>query len=319
MASLREQVRNELLQFWGNSFVEYSSEYKYYVKEVKDNLFGEEMSPEHQKMFANGSGSELDDKKTPAKAKAIDSSSMLSYNFFRYVDESHPLKIDGVEYDKVFFEVKLRTLRTRSNPANIDVVLVSKDKKAILFIESKFLEYLESGSTYFSKSYTNDGYKSYYYDSNRESEDLHEISKRFHNKPKSYNYGIKQNICHLIGISNLKNAKDAQSKFEELYGDKKNKEIYKDLVDAAISEDVSYKFMNIVFWPSNEKASKKCNQYIDELVSFRSNIPPVLQQYISNTFIITYKDLYDLLNDKLSVRDKLEERYIKYHSEKKFL
>ena len=322
MASLREQVRDELLGYWKNKDgfdkYKYSDDYKYYVKEVKDNLFGEEMSSKHLKMFENGSGSELEDKKTPAKAKAIDSSSMLSYNFFRNIDESHPLEIDEIEYDKVFFEVKLRTLKTRSNPANIDVVLVSKDKKTILFIESKFLEYIESGSAYFSESYTSDDYNLYYYEDNKERETLHKMSKNFMNEPKCYNYGFKQNICHLIGISNLKKSKKARKKFEKLYDNKKNKEIYKDLIAAVDSRDVSYKFMNIIFCPQNEKALQKCNNYIKKLQSFTDKISLDLPQYIGCPFIMTYKELFDKLPEKLSVKKELKERYINYHSEKEW-
>jgi len=316
MASLREQVREELLGYWKDGFYKYkySDDYRYYVKEVKDNLFGEEMSLKHLKMFENGSGSELEDKKTPAKAKAIDSSSMLSYNFFRYIDESHPLEIDEIEYDKVFFEVKLRTLKTRSNPANIDVVLVSKDRKTILFIESKFLEYIESGSAFFSESYKKEVSYYSYSDNKVDVKDLLEISNNFVNKRGHYNYGIKQNICHLIGISNLKNSQAAQKWFINTYR-KKYKDVYTDSdIDVFVNPKTTFRFMNLIFCPKNEKAKKAYENYRKDLEEFWKSLPPVIKEFIRTPFIMTYRDLFNKLPNELKVRGNLEERYIEYHS-----
>ena len=145
---IREAIRNELLQVRG--FKPFSDGYnynEYYVLNLEDNLIGGNMTNRHREMFEKGSGGELHD--TPAKAKAIDSSSMLSYNFFRHICEDCPVEIEGIKYNKVFFEVQIKTLK-KGSPANMDVVLMSEDKNTVLFIESKFLEYLDSGSVKFS-------------------------------------------------------------------------------------------------------------------------------------------------------------------------
>lgn len=321
MASLREQVREELLEYWkkidGFGKYKYSDDYKYYVNDININLIGGNMDDAHRKMFENGSGSELKD--TPAKAKAIDSSSMLAYNFFRNINDKCTITIDNVEYNKVFFEVKLRTLEGRSNPANLDVVLVSKDKKTVLFIESKFLEYLENGAAEFSDSYTKED--SYFMDNKVDVEDLLKMSNNFKNNRGHYNYGIKQNICHLIGISNLKNSGDARKWFEETYTNSKYKDVYtKSDIDVFINPATTFRFMNILFCPQNEEAKKAYKDYRNDLEDFLKNVErfpeKIRNSYIGETFIKTYKELFDEICDNLPIetKEELKNRYIDYHS-----
>jgi hypothetical protein len=306
MADLREKVREELKKYWKEGeFNAYSDKYQYYVSDVNENLFGKGMLEVHRRMFEEGSGSELED--IPAKAKAIDSSSMLSYNFFRNINENCSVEIDGIEYNKVLFEVKLRTLKVRSSPANMDVVLVSRDENTVLFIESKFLEYLENGSADFSDSYIKQD--SYYTDENDEWSDLLEMSNKFQNKRDRYNYGIKQNICHLIGISNLRQSKKAREWFKNTYN--KLLEEY-----GAILKAKSYRFLNILFVPKQEDAYDCCTKYMKDLEN--SFIPEKIRKnYIGKTYIMTYRELYNKLSNTLSndIRNYLNNRYIKYHHE----
>ena len=311
MASLREKVREELIEYWKGGFdkYKYSDDYKYYVNDINKNLIGGNMDDAHRNMFENGSGSELKD--TPAKAKAIDSSSMLSYNFFRNINGECSLEIDDIEYDKVFFEVKLPTLRSSNAPANMDVVLVSKDGKDALFIESKFLEYLEYDSVDLAKSYSKDA-SSYFID-NKETEALLEMSKKYENKKGlRYNYGIKQNICHLIGISNLKKSEKVKKKFAKTYEKQWNNY-------SAILNAENYQFMNIIFHPSFPEASQEAEKYIKELDNFQKDLPSDIKKYTRSPFVMTYRNLFDLLSDQLQdeIREELEERYINHHSKKK--
>jgi hypothetical protein len=68
------------------------------------------MGEAFQNMFNDGSGSELH-----SKAEAVHSSSMLSYNFFHWIDEEHPFVFEDVIYTKVLFEVKLKTIKGRAD------------------------------------------------------------------------------------------------------------------------------------------------------------------------------------------------------------
>lgn len=310
MSKVQENVKKELLKaFSEKGFTPYSKRYKYYVKSLDENIIGGSMSTDQWNMFDDGSGGELVDVVTPAKAKAIYSSSMLSYNFFRNINEDCTLKIDHIEYDKVFFEVKLPTLRSSNAPANMDVVLVSKDGKDALFIESKFLEYLEYDSVDLAKSYSKDA-SSYFID-NKETEALLEMSKKYENKKGlRYNYGIKQNICHLIGISNLKQSQNAKEKFTKTY--EKKWDNYSAILDAE-----NYQFMNMIFISNLPEASKEAENYIKELNDFQKEfLTSNIKRYTRTPFVMTYRELFDKLSDKLQgkIRDALQRRYIDCHS-----
>ena len=309
MSKLKENVKKALFEaFSKKGFTPYSEKYKYYVKCLDENIIGGPMSPEHEQMFKDGYGSEIEDCVKPAKAKAIYSSSMLSYNFFRNINNC-PIESDGIKYDKVYFEVQLRTLKSSKTPANIDVALVSEGGESVLFIESKFLEYLEDKPAKIPESYTKE--KSYFED-NKEREYLLMMLRRFMEDDKKGLYngyvdGIKQNICHLIGISNLNQSVTARKKFEEKYGN-----------HHPILEAKAYRFMNILFCPKDNDAEEAYKNYRKDLDEFRESLPPVIKEYIGHPFIMTYRDLFNILPEELNVRGKLKERYINYHSEKEW-
>ena len=119
-----------------------------YFCSYRENIYGGQMSEHFQDMFDEGSGGELH-----SKAEAVHSSSMLSYNFFHWIDDEHPFEWEQVKYTQVFFEVKMKTIKESPAPANMDVVLIDKDKKHLLFIESKFTEYTETKKFELSNSY----------------------------------------------------------------------------------------------------------------------------------------------------------------------
>lgn len=298
---LRETVRKELIT--KRNYTQFKN-YKFYVNDLSENLIGGEMSDEHRKMFDDASGSELNDIIAPAKAKAIDSSSMLSYNFFRHISEDYPIEIDNIRYNKVIFEVRLRTLKASPLPANIDVALISEDKKTVLFIESKFLEYLGKKSDILSESYS---IRMKYFDDNGEVEDILAMPKYFKDNFTNfiYKYGIKQNICHLVGISNLSQSKQAKGWF---------KRTYKNSSAMAILNADSYRFMNMIFRPSNEEAEKICDTYIKQLQDFKDSLPETIKKYISPTFIMKYGELYEKLPYENDIKDELQKRYINFHS-----
>lgn len=196
---------------------------KGYVNSYLDNVYCQHMIDEHRKMFEHGSGKELQ-----TKARALHSSSMLGYNFFGWIDEAHPFVWKGVKYTKVYFEVQLRTLRCRSNPANMDIVMDgTKDgHRVLLFIESKFLEYTSSEKFDLSESYMK---KNYYIDSpfDEKAEELMKLYTEMREQQKNYYGGVKQGFCHLVAIKALSNPKalkwfnahNGELKIEDYNGD----------------------------------------------------------------------------------------------------
>ena len=155
------------------------------------NVFCSAMDCRFVDMFIQGDGNEL-----VAKAAAVHSSSMLSYNFFHWVSKEYPLVIDGVAYDNVMFEVKMPVLKG-TKAANMDVVLTSSSGHC-LFVESKFTEYLNSGDFKISDTYRERPDKYHC----RGEEWTSFIREYDTSKKGQYWDGIKQEICHMIALNN---------------------------------------------------------------------------------------------------------------------
>lgn len=307
MASkLRNEIRKQLICGLKGSYA-MNDKYEYYFVDYNDNLY-KPMSCEHKKMFEGASGNELKDKLYPAKAKAIDSSSMLSYNFFRFIDDEHSVIINKIRFNKCLFEVKLPTLSTSKASANIDVVLLSEDRKTVLFIESKFLEYLDNKSTRLPKSYKSE---SSFYQDNEEKKALCELCNHYEIKNGHYNDGIKQNTCHLVGISNISNSSKAKEKFLDINEEQFDRKDLEVLTDEART----YLLMDVLFVPQNNTAVSLFDKYLNDLEVFYETMPDELKKYIKMPFVMTYRQLYDLLPDSLDEKlmSWLENRYIQYH------
>jgi len=147
--------------------------------------------------------------KEESKINTLHSSSLLALLCFSNVSHSNSLRIGGKVYNNVRFEVKNHVF---DNSSNIDVVLQNDDTGDILFLESKFTEYLSPDNNAFAKKYFN-----FYLEILPMIEDfpLQMVYPRKYRgvdgmglKPKSesllyshlYMDGIKQCFSHIIGI-----------------------------------------------------------------------------------------------------------------------
>lgn len=198
-----------------------------YFYDFRQNIFRNDMDKRFIEMFLEGDGNEL-----VSKACAVRSSSMLGYNFFHWISDETPLTIEFennqiVSYTKVFFEVKMRVFKGKT-PANMDIVLTN-EKNEILFIESKFLEYLETGK--FSIAETYKKAESYYCLGEKWASLISSLKTDLSGQ---YWGGIKQEISHMIALNNWANDKTT---IEELPPYDKKKDI---------------RFINLVFEPDKE-------------------------------------------------------------------
>lgn len=265
---------------------------KGYFDSYRNNIYGGEMSPVFQQMFDDGSGGELH-----SKAEAVHSSSMLSYNFFHWINEDHPFVWDGVKYTTVLFEVKMKTVKIKGkdnnpSPANMDVVLINEDKSRILFIESKFLEYLESKKFYMPKSYFDEG--NYY---NKElKEELMRIAKYVPSSVSKYKEGIKQLITHLFGINTLL---------------VESCEVLKDID----FQTVRMKFITLIFEPNKSDFKEEWQAYDNYnklVVEFKKGLDNGL---IVKPEWISYSDLWKEMKEQIipkELRAFLWERYMRF-------
>ncbi len=272
---------------------DYDIDENYYLSDYSYNVYPDartfiDMDGKFYKMFMSGDGHELvgkDDK--PCHARAIYSSSMLSYNFFHWIDDGHPLKLNDICYDKVYFEVKMKVLTGSRKPANMDVVLISKDCKSMLCIESKFTEHMEA---LFADSYGDSGC---YYSHNEYAENFIELQDIYNN----YYDGIKQNICHLIALSNLKHDENALQWFK-----KNNPYIEQEVLDK-ISKDTTIKFINLLylFDYKNNPTDKYGNSYPDLLEDFKSKLPDKLRMELlkDDRIFNSYYELFDNIKGQM--------------------
>ncbi len=284
-----------------------------YADSYRDNIFPAEMEDKHKCMFRNGGGKELDMKEgKKEKGACIYSSSMLSYNFFHWIDSNHTLTLDGVEYDRVVFEEQFRVLRNRNNRANLDVVLVSKDRKTILLFESKFTEHFKNAPVKIKPSY--DWADSYYscpngiYYSNGEKWGciIKDLRKMMDESPNAVYYeGLKQVACHLMGISNVVLNESARTWFNE------NSWLNK-LYRIPLKGNETFIFKSIVFQPSSVQAGDLSRKYVDSNRNFVSKTDFLPSNIILDNPIITYWDLWEMGLEESIQDPKLKDYLLKY-------
>lgn len=258
-----------------------------YYDSYKQNIYGNAMEQRFQDMFDAGDGNELH-----SKAEAVHSSSMLAYNFFHWIKDEDGKRFtwEGVTYSEVYFEVKMKAIR---KPANMDVLLVGEKngKKHLLFIESKFLEYIDNNSFKLSDSYKKNNKIQW--------EDI------INNVPlyKGYMYGIKQNITHLFGIHGLKN----DGGFTGEMGESLNKLI----------GDINYnnmEFINLIFHPAKiyEDESDSYNDYETLFNEFRDSLKDKGLEVIPKW--VSYSKLWREMENQIpgDLKEYLNNRYMQY-------
>lgn len=150
------------------------------------------------------------------RISTLHSSSLVALLCFYSISELHPLtmEIDGqtIEFYKSLFEQKNfigKDAKGKEHNSNMDVVLVGRNsagESVILFLESKFSEYLSRGKYDKISSVYDDVYKEL--TANGQPIDGLEIVRGANtwsisaapNRPQQYCQGIKQMVSHYQGI-----------------------------------------------------------------------------------------------------------------------
>lgn len=239
-------------------------------------------------MFMAGDGHELED-----KAMSIFSSSMLAYNFFYWVSPEHPLTYAGITYDRVYFEVKFPVLtketpgRPVNHPSNMDVVLFSTQSNAMICIESKFTEHTKNQTAEFADAYFK---HTCYFAGNPLITSFIKLALRYNGKADGYYAGIKQNVSHMIGVSNVLHDADALAWFKA-----NNPFIEPDVMDQIGSETIFF-FTNLLY-----EHPKEVTNYPDLLDEFADYyLPPQIQNDIVLLGIRhTYQEFYQHIYDQM--------------------
>jgi hypothetical protein len=274
-------------------------------------------------MFAAGDGHELEDYTDEqgrfhlAHAKSVYSSSMLAYNFFHWICPEHPLTLNGIVYDKVYFEVKFPVLAKNADgslnnrPSNMDVVLISDDCAAMLCIESKYTEHTHKQKAEFSDAYFK---PSCYYQGNPYRASFIKMALRYNEKNCGYYTGIKQNISHLIGLTNIMHDADALAWF------KANNPFIEPEVIEKLCPETEITFTNLLYFRpelvgemyGDLNAKNKTYPYLLGELLFEHLQKALDEPLLLSSFIYTYPELFNDVKSQIPkpLADYLDKRYV---------
>ena len=166
--------------------------------ETLSKIFDLTVTTKMRELFKAATSGDGDER---SKIVTLHSSSLLAFLSFFDVS-NHPITIDKRQYNEVMFEVKNDVIdASLGKPSNIDVLLMGESRKKLLFLESKFTEYLSGGKVFLSQ----DRYKDFY---ELLSEKLElpfiaseEYCLKMKERTSEYLGGIKQAFSHLLGIA----------------------------------------------------------------------------------------------------------------------
>lgn len=325
---MTKQFKNDLRAFFTEADLFQSD---YYLKDADLNTLNG-IQECYRAMFDNGNGGELVEKNgEPAKSAAIHSSSMLAYNFFSWINESNPFLFEGVKYDKVVFEEQLRVLEfgtsdsihfPKSNAkANIDVVLAgtnAQGRPSLLFIESKFTEHLSNARADLNKMVLSYSTPKCYFEYGEEWASLVKTWKdrAILPSPNGYYNGIKQDICHLVAISNLMNG-HTREWFNTVGATSKKGSWLKNRYNLSITGDEEIKFRNVIFSPSSRyKADvRDVSNYRSLYAVFEQEVKSIIPSSLE-IGLITYSNIWKEMKQCIQeerLKKYLEERYMAFH------
>ena len=240
------------------------------------------------------------------KILTLHSSSRLALLTFYNVDADNILTLDingeSIEFDFSTFEFKNPVIGYSSN---MDVVLVSKDRRRVLFLESKLSEYYMSASkksAAISTQYATNKYSKYFYDKewlgylgietsyDSENNDQKEFVLSMMDDQVNYLDGFKQMISHYIGI---RRRIDEKKRITSDTSSEENKKIA-DIILSAVENPESV-------------------IYLGEILFDRISLPSGSNEINPQTILKDYGKLYSRLAERMNkciAADGLAGRFI---------
>lgn len=246
----------------------------------------------------------------------LHSSALLAFLCFNDV-ANHPITIDGTVYDEVMFEVKNDVIdASLGKPSNIDVLLMGENRKKLLFLESKFTEYLTGGKVELSP----ERYEKFYDilfkkctftfssdlvdvlnkpdKTNKEPYTVEKIRLSTGKKTTDYLHGIKQAFSHLLGLATGPASEQAHG--NEAY-------------DQSLLDNASeIKFASIVFNCNQEKFEKYNELYesvFENSGAIKEAITEVLNKRKLNVIIVPQLLQYQEVFQHNDLSDKVRAFY----------
>ena len=242
----------------------------------------------------------------------LHSSALLAFLCFNDV-ANHPITIDKIDktvYDEVLFEVKNNVINNSPGKSNIDVLLMGENRKKLLFLESKFTEYLSGGNVTLSPHRYEEFYSMLTEKNNfRFSAGLPVNSKTDEsqktqyalysdNEPSLFLEGIKQAFSHLLGIAT--GPAKHQTKGNEVY------------THSLLENAEEIRFASIVFNCDNAKFKEYFDLYesvFENSDAIKEAIRKVVNKRERNVIIVPELLQYQEVFQRYDLPDKVKKFY----------
>ena len=241
----------------------------------------------------------------------------IARDFFGWISAEHPLTINGLTYDKVYFGIKFPVFAKTTDgqpynqPANMDVVLISDDCLAMQCITSCYTEHMHKQAANFADAYFK---PSCYYKGNPYRASFLRQALRYNEQANGFFAGVQQNISLLLGITNIMHDESALAWF------KANNPFIESEVLAQINQNTEIIFTNLLYYCpeigtdiyGDIHAEEKTYPYLLAEFLFDHLQNNLDEPLLLSRFITTYPELFAEIQSQMpnGLAEYLDNKYV---------
>ena len=241
----------------------------------------------------------------------------IARDFFGWISAEHPLTLNGLTYDKVYFGIKFPVFAKTTDgqpynqPANMDVVLISDDCLAMQCITSCHTEHMHKQAANFADAYFK---PSCYYKGNPYRASFLRQALRYNEQANGFFAGVQQNISLLLGITNIMHDESALAWF------KANNPFIESEVLAQINQNTEIIFTNLLYYCpeigtniyGDIHAEEKAYPYLLGELLFDHLQCALDEPLLLSRFITTYPELFAEIQSQMpnGLAEYLDNKYV---------
>lgn len=241
----------------------------------------------------------------------------IARDFFEWISAEHPLTLNGLTYDKVYFDIKFPVFAKTTDgqpynqPANMDVVLISDDCLAMQCITSCHTEHMHKQDANFADAYFK---PSCYYKGNPYRVSFLRQALRYNEQANGFFAGVQQNISLLLGITNIMHDESALAWF------KANNPFIESEVLAQINQNTEIIFTNLLYYCpeigtdiyGDIHAEEKSYPYLLGELLFDHLQCALDEPLLLSRFITTYPELFEKIQSQMpnGLAEYLDNKYV---------
>lgn len=241
----------------------------------------------------------------------------IAHDFFGWISAEHPLTLNGLTYDKVYFGIKFPVFAKTTDgqpynqPANMDVVLISDDCLAMQCITSCHTEHMHKQAANFADAYFK---PSCYYKGNPYRASFLRQALRYNEQANGFFAGVQQNISLLLGITNIMHDESALAWF------KANNPFIEPEVLAQINQNTEIIFTNLLYYCpeigtdiyGDIHAEEKSYPYLLGELLFDHLQCALDEPLLLSRFITTYPELFAEIQSQMpnGLAEYLDNKYV---------